>query len=131
MKSKKLKVNKIVLLTLLLSLDTFANEKIKLLCKDIDDESYKQFIEIDKQNKLFITDFQIFDLYEDSEVFIGEDKTNIKNVTTYELNRYTLELSFYVRNKSMGAAVDMMTKGLSSIVLEKNFFQCKKVEKQI
>ena len=131
MKSKKLKVNKIVLLTLLLSLDTFANEKIKLLCKDIDNESYKQFIEIDKQNKLFITDLQIFDLYEDSDVFIGEDNTDIKNVTTYKLNRYTLELSFYVRNKSMGARVDMMTKGLSSIVSEKNFFQCKKVEKQI
>ena len=131
MKSKKLKVNKIVLLILLLSLDTFANEKIKLLCKDIDNESYKQFIEIDKQNKLFITDLQVFDLYEDSDVFIGEDKTDIKNVTTYKLNRYTLELSFYIRNRSMGAAIDMLTEGVGSIVSEKNFFQCKKVEKQI
>ena len=131
MENKKIKINKIILLTFLLSLNTFANEKIKLLCEDIDDESYKQLIEIDKQNKLFITDLQIFDLYEDSDVFIGEDKTDIKNVTTYKLNRYTLELSFYVRNQSMGARIDMMTKGLSSIVSEKNFFQCKKIEKQI
>ena len=125
-------------LALLLSIPTIysiqflhAEENIRLLCIDVDNEDYKEFIEIDKQEKKLITQLGNLDLKEDSMTFQGQDISDLRNVITYTLNRYTLELSFSIRNKTMGAGARALYDGKLNKPKESNLFKCKKMERQI